>query len=192
MTPPGQAPKSPEISRDRPGCLVFLLDESASMADPFLGSNRTKADALAFAVNATIYRLVLRSMPYGEVRDYFHVGAIGYGGAGVRLAWGGELEGYDLVTLSVLARSEVGTQTRGDGEPEPYWIVPKTSGMTPMCAAIDQATDIISRFAEDYPDSLPPIVLNVTDGQASDGHPRSAAARLMKTGTSQGPSMLFN
>lgn len=192
MTPPDQAPKSPEISRDRPGCLVFLLDESASMADPFLGSQRSKADALAFAVNATIYRLVLRSMPYGEVRDYFHVGAIGYGGAGVRLAWGGELEGYDLVKLSVLARSEVGTQTRGDGEPEPYWIVPKTSGMTPMCAAIDQATDIISRFADDYPDSLPPIVLNVTDGQASDGHPRSAAARLMATGTRQGPSMLFN
>jgi hypothetical protein len=38
-------------------------------------------------------------MPYGDVRDYFHVGAIGYGGAGVRLAWGGELEGYDLVKL---------------------------------------------------------------------------------------------
>ena len=60
--------KAPALTEDAFE-LVFLLDESASMADPFLGSKRTKADALAFAVNATIYRLVLRSMPYGEERS---------------------------------------------------------------------------------------------------------------------------
>ena len=192
MTGESARSKAPEISRDHPGCLLFLLDESASMGKSFLGSSRSKAEALAFAVNATIYKLILRSMPYGEVRDYFQVGAIGYGGDGVRLAFGGELEGCDLVQLSTLAKSEIGTKARPDGEPEPYWIEPNAKGMTPMCAAIDQATDIVTNWVADFPDSLPPIVLNVTDGQASDGHPRSAASRLMSVSTNHGPAMLFN
>lgn len=162
------------------------------MGDSFLGTDKSKAEALAFAVNATIYRLVLQCMRGDEIYDYFFVGAVGYGGDSVRLALDGELAGHDLVTLNQLAASPMGEKTGRHGEPEPYWYVPRSAGMTPMCAAIDQATDIIERWISFHPDSLPPIVLNVTDGQASDGHPRSAAARLRKTATSQGPAMLFN
>lgn len=69
--------RAPVISRDRPGCVIFLLDESASMSEPFLGSGKSKADALAFAVNATIYRLTLQCMRGDDIYDYFQVGAIG-------------------------------------------------------------------------------------------------------------------
>lgn len=190
--PQGAPATTLEISRGRPGCIIFLLDESASMAESFLGTTKSKADALAFAVNATLYRLVLQCLRGDEVYDYFHVGAIGYGGEDVRLALDGELAGLDLATLSQLAASPMGERTGRHGEPEPYWYVPRTSGMTPMCAAIDQATEIGERWVQFNPDSLAPIVLNVTDGQASDGHPRSAASRLTQVTTSQGAAMLFN
>lgn len=184
--------KPPEISRRRPGCILFLLDESRSMSEPFLGTNKSKADALAFAVNATLYRLVLQCLRGDEVYDYFHVGAIGYGGDAARLALDGDLAGLDLVTLSQLAAAPAGEKVGRHGEPEPFWYVPRTSGMTPMCAAIDQASEIAQRWITFNSESLPPIVLNVTDGEASDGHPRTAAARLMETGTNRGPTMLFN
>ncbi|MBS2966979.1 hypothetical protein KGA66_28355, partial [Actinocrinis puniceicyclus] len=42
------------------------------------------------------------------------------------------------------------------------------------------------------PGSFPPIVLNLTDGESTDGDPSEAAARLRSLATADGPVLLFN
>ncbi len=69
-----------EISRGNPTCFIFLLDQSGSMADPFGGDYVRKADYVADAVNRTLHDLVIRCTKTEEVRHYYDIGVIGYGG----------------------------------------------------------------------------------------------------------------
>jgi len=69
-----------DISRSNPGCFLFLLDQSGSMADGFAGGNgHSKADELATIINRLLASLVIRCSKDEGVRNYFDVGVIGYG-----------------------------------------------------------------------------------------------------------------
>ena len=72
-----------EISRNRPGCFLFLVDQSRSMIQMIGGdgSSDRKMDAAADAVNKSIDELAQRCSQGSEIRDYFHIGIIGYGHA---------------------------------------------------------------------------------------------------------------
>src|SRR6185369_18053159 len=73
-------PYSAEISRTRPACVLILVDQSGSMDEPFAGmSEKKKSEGVADAVNRLIQNLVLKCAKADGVRDYFHVGVIGYG-----------------------------------------------------------------------------------------------------------------
>ncbi len=73
-------PYSAPITRTNPACLLFLIDQSGSMADPFVGAGgASKAVAVADAVNRLLQNVVLRSAKADGVRDYFRVGVLGYG-----------------------------------------------------------------------------------------------------------------
>ena len=51
----GPMPYSAEISRTNPSCLLFLIDQSGSMEDPFGGeASRQKAEGVADAINRLI------------------------------------------------------------------------------------------------------------------------------------------
>jgi hypothetical protein len=188
----------PRVSRKAPGCLVFLIDQSSSMAQKFLGSEHTKAQAVAATINEVIYRLSLNCAPQGDVWDYYHLGAIGYGKT-VELAFEGKLRGLGIIPISQVAENPRRMVTRTveqDGESleikAPEWISPKTVGVTPMVTAITRAADLIGDWIEDFPDSVPPIVMNLSDGEPSDGDPSNAAHRLVSLKTSVGPTLLFN
>lgn len=191
--------RGPEISRKRPACLLFLIDQSASMSEPFVGTQYSKSDAVALTINETIYRLLANCAPDGDVWDYFHIGALGYGGDSVTIAFGGKLEGLVLATSSMIDASPRRMVTRSieqDGETltikQPEWIVARAKGMTPMVQAIRKATEVVEEFCSDFPQSAPPIVLNLSDGEASDGEPVEAAAALTATGTELGRTRFFN
>src|SRR6187401_876175 len=92
----------PRVTRKAPGCLVFLIDQSSSMAQKFLGSEHTKAQAVAATINEVIYRLALNCAPQGDVWDYYHLGAIGYGKT-VELAFEGKLAGLGIIPISQVA-----------------------------------------------------------------------------------------
>ena len=91
------------ISRDRPACLIFLLDQSESMALPF-GVDQTtrRADCVADVVNRTLQKLVIRCAKTEEVRNYYYVSVIRYGGR-VEPAFGGVLSGRTLAPISEVA-----------------------------------------------------------------------------------------
>ncbi len=73
---------SAEISRGNPSCFVFLLDQSGSMSELFGGEHaQRKADFVADVVNRTIHDLVIRCTKTEEIRNYYYVSIVGYGGS---------------------------------------------------------------------------------------------------------------
>lgn len=203
-----ERPKMPyaaEISRANPSCFLFLIDQSGSMEDPFGGgeSNRKKADLVADAINRLLQNLVIKCAKEEGIRDYFYVGVIGYGDK-VGPALSGALAGRELVSIGDIgnqpARVEQRMKKVDDGagglveQPIrfPVWFDPKAHGATPMCQVLTLAHDVLARWLPQHPDSFPPIVINITDGEATDGDPAPAAEAVRMLQNNDGNVLLFN
>src|SRR5215469_13514758 len=99
-----------DISRSNPGCFLFLIDQSGSMADQFAGgTGHSKADELATIINRLLASLVIRCSKDEGVRDYFDVGVIGYGGKGVATALA---SAQPIVPISQLANDPLRVEDR--------------------------------------------------------------------------------
>ncbi|MEM7337259.1 MAG: VWA domain-containing protein [Actinomycetota bacterium] len=182
------------VDRDHPACFVFLIDQSYSMIEPAAGAaDRSKAKALAEAVNDLIYELVIRSVknPNELPRRYYDLAVIGYGGH-VGPAWGGALTGRDLIGIDEIAQNPVRVEDRPDGTRFPIWFEAVNDGPTPMSAAMDQAGRLVAGWVQGHPDSFPPVIVNISDGAATDGDPRMWAERLGSLSTSDGAALVFN
>jgi hypothetical protein len=189
-----------EISRANPTCFLFLIDQSRSMLQPMAGDpNRTKAEAVADAVNTLLYTLSLRCVWGNSVFDRFHVGVLGYG-AQVGPALGGALAGRELAPISELARNPLRVEQRprpGPGGSSgsvrfPVWFEPTGDGKTPMAATFQRAATLVAGFLVDHPDCFPPIVINITDGKPTDANPEADAARLRQLSSTDGDVLVFN
>jgi hypothetical protein len=194
-----------EISRTNPSCFIFLVDQSASMVDPIGGEVRMrKAVVVADALNRLLTELAIRCAKEEGVRDYFHVAVLGYGGRSAQSAFGGVLQGRDLVPISQVAdhplRVDQRTKLKPDGAGGaielkidfPIWVEPVANGATPMCQALAHGADLVSTWIAEHPRGFPPIVLNLTDGEANDGDPHTSAGQLTQLRTDDGPALLFN
>ena len=185
------------IDRHHPGCIVFLVDQSGSMTDMMGGGTSSKSEVLAQAVNRLITNLVLQCQRGEEIRDYYHLGLIGYGKT-TGPAWGGSLLGQHLVPISVVADHELRMVSEAlPGDPlvrieQPVWLEPRADGGTPMTAAINMAGAMVVEWANAHPDSFPPVIVNISDGEATDGDPRTLAAQLRGIHTDDGELLLFN
>jgi hypothetical protein len=196
---------SAEISRSNPTCFVFLIDQSASMIDPIGDAEipKKKADVVADAINRLLTELAVKCAKEEGVRDYFHVAILGYGPS-VGSAFQGPLAGRDLVPLSEVADNPARVEERikkvSDGAGGlvevsttfPVWMEPVANNGTPMCRALTMADAIVSKWVDEHPASFPPIVLNLTDGEANDGDPAAAATTLQTRASADGSVLLFN
>jgi hypothetical protein len=193
-----------EISRTNPSSFLFLVDQSGSMAQLMAGGGgRKKSEVVADALNRLLQTLVLRCAKADGVRDYFHVGVIGYGTQAAP-ALGGGLAGRKLVPVSAVAnqalRVEQRTKQVDDGAGGlvgravkcPVWFEPAAEGKTPMCKAFDLAWEVLSDFLVEAPACYPPVVLNITDGEATDGDPEPHATCLRDLASRDGNVLLFN
>jgi hypothetical protein len=98
------------------------------------------------------------------------------------------------------ARVEERTREREDGAGGilkeqiklPVWVDPVANGGTPMCDALGRAKDILSSWVQQHPASYPPVVINITDGEATDGDPSASAAALRSLFTNDGQVLLLN
>ena len=193
-----------EISRTHPSCFVFLIDQSGSMQEGWAGeAGKNKAEGLSTIINRLLQNLVLKCAKSEGVRDYYDVGVIGYG-ATVGPAFSGALAGKELVPVGEIANQPARIEERSrkvdDGAGGildqnikfPIWFDAVANGGTPMCQAMGRAQSILSRWVTEQPTSFPPIVINITDGQATDGDPAAAANALKDLKTEDGPVLLFN
>ena len=193
-----------EISRGNPTCFVFLLDQSRSMEDTF-GSETTqrKADFVADVVNRTLHDLVIRCTRTEEIRNYYFVSVIGYGG-NVGPALIGSLAGKNLVPISEVAEMPARLENRTKKVPDgagglvetqvrfPIWIDPVSNGATPMCQAFSVVRDLVDQWLSEHKNGFPPTVLHLTDGESSDGDPSSVAREILSRRTSDGEALFFN
>jgi hypothetical protein len=195
---------SVQITRSNPTCIILLLDQSGSMADPFGGDKETrKADYVADVVNHTLHDLVIRCTKTEEVRNYYYVSVIGYGRK-VTPAFGGPLLNRRLTPISEAAEYPLRIETRykrvSDGMGGslempvrfPLWILPQADGGTPMCQAFEQVREILEQWLAEHPGGFPPTVLHLTDGESSDGDPEEIGREIMSLQTEDGPVLLFN
>jgi hypothetical protein len=197
-------PYSAEINRANPTSILFLIDQSGSMADSFGGQpERKKSEGVADAINRLLHNLVLRSTKSDGVRDYFHVGVIGYGNS-VAPAFGGELAGRDLIPLSEVGDHPIRVEQRTRKVEDnagglvdqtvrfPIWFEPQAQSGTPMVRALQLARTTVEGFLSRNPSCFPPIVINITDGESTDGDPEAAAAALRGLNSGDGNVLLFN
>src|SRR2546428_140300 len=74
----------------------------------------------------------------------------------------------------------------------PVWFDPYWKGGTPMCAALKEATRIVETWCQERPTGFPPIIINITDGEATDGDLVAEARKLTAVGCDDGSVLLFN
>jgi hypothetical protein len=184
---------------------MFLIDQSQSMLDVMANSLLSKAEALRDAINNLLYEVVLRCIkdPDEGPRPYYDIGVIGYG-SGVAPALGGRLAGLELASIVEVANNPLRVEERlrklDDGaggivEQQvkfPVWFEAVGNNGTPMSSAIDHAGTILATWVREHPESFPPIVINISDGAATDGDPREWADRLRSLSTDDGAVLLFN
>ena len=199
----GPMPYTAPISRPTPSCFLFLLDQSGSMNESLSLPGEpplSRAQALADSINRLLANLVVQNTQGSEVWDRFHVGVILYNGNGASVppAFGG------LRALSEVAANPLRIETRsqeffdgagGIGRREvrfPIWFDPQAGGGTPMCEALALAQSLLQPWCEAHPDSFPPIVMNITDGESTDGDPLEGLERLKTCGTRDGSVLVFN
>jgi hypothetical protein len=197
--------RNSEITRNNPSCFLFLIDQSSSMALRF--GNReegvTKAVGVANALNNLLRNLIITCSKSDGIRDYFHVGVVGYGET-IASCWTGALTGYELVPISDVANHFARmietriTETDMLGNPVsravtyPVWVEPQARGSTPMCQALTYIYNILSAWCLRNQTSHPPVVVHITDGEATDGDPAREMAALTTLQTSNGSLILFN
>ncbi len=198
-------PYSAEISRANPSCFIFLIDQSGSMAEPIAGSTeaKRKCDSVADAINRLLHNLIIKCARGEGVRNFYEVCVIGYG-AQVMPGFSGKLAGRDLVPLSEIANSPARVEERikqaDDGAGGvvsqkvkfPIWFEPLAKGTTPMGQALSLAHHILEGWVGRHPTSYPPIVINITDGEATDSGPGPQAEALTGLTTNDGNVLLFN
>jgi hypothetical protein len=173
------------------------------MADPFAGGGgHSKATELATIINRLLASLVIRCSKDEGVRDYFDVGVIGYGSK-VAPALAGAQTSTPFMPISRLADEPL-VEDRMQKIPDgagglveqtvkfPIWIDPSADGGTPMTQALEHGRSALSEWVGNHPGSFPPIVFNITDGEATDGDPSAAAAQLRSLTTGDGEALLFN
>ena len=193
-----------EISRSNPSCFVFLIDQSGSMSDTFgVEGGKTKADGVADAINRLLQNLVIKCTKSEGVRDYYDVAVIGYG-ASVGPAFAGELAGQELAKISQVANAPAVVEERSrkveDGAGGlveetikfPVWFKPVANGGTPMCQALQFTHRMLSGWILNHGASYPPIVINITDGESTDGDPEPESQAIRDLSTLDGSVLMFN
>jgi len=206
-------PYTAEISRNNPGLIGFLIDQSGSMDDKMAGTNDAKATMCARYIDAFFNRLLTKNAEGEVIKNRFEIFAIGYGGMEKDVS--SALNGIDLsempISLQKLQQSSVMESRKktitkkvpdgADGFIEkteevevsvPKWIEPVADGWTPMNEALTEAYNIASNWVGEHNTSYPPIIINITDGMYNTEDPEEVSISLRDLETEDGKILFFN
>jgi hypothetical protein len=189
-----------------PILFVILLDQSGSMSEFFGNSNISKAQGIADNINRLLYEIILHGRVGDKVRDYYHIAILGYGASSenVMSVFGGELANKEFMTIGEIAAAPLRVEDRIRTVPDgaggivdvilktPIWVEPIAGADTPMVRAFERAENLITKWVQRHPSSFPPIVINISDGEATDGDPSPYAHRIKNIQLEDGNVLLFN
>jgi len=177
---------------------MFLLDQSGSMNEEFGREKGTKkAQGAADTINKIIRSIIDRCTKDEGVRDYFDISIIGYGS---QENYAGPIFGEKFVKASWLEAHPLRLEEKTEMTPKgtevhvkfPIWFEPIADDGTPMCKALQLAYEWLNEWVSGHNNAFPPLVFNITDGEATDGDPEPIAKKIMDLSTSDGNILLFN
>jgi len=173
-----------EINRKNPSAIVFMVDQSGSMASKryYKGEYQSQAKIVSEMINELLNELIGRCTKSEGVRDYFDICVLGYGNndSEADILWEGNLKGKEWVSISELKKNAdyekrtIVTTIRGKTKTKeidvPYWFKPVNRSLTPMGAAFKKVHALLSEWIQDKgnENSYPPVVINITDGAQTD------------------------
>jgi hypothetical protein len=204
--PPPVDPFVHRVSTARPAYFVLLVDHSGSMNRRVEAGTVRVRDAVADVVNEFLHRLLQSSRKTDGYRDYFDVSVLGYGlGETGQEVLSRLPDGEDRMAIgslygrwSRIAESERVQRLEDGGTTtvtvrRPIWVESKPGrGRTVMAEAFRRAGDLVESWIVEHTDSLPPVVLNISDGGWTGEDPMSAVRTLQEQATSLGPTLVFN
>ena len=205
-------PYTAEISRANPACFLFLVIQCMGMGQQIAGqTGPTKGEVSADAVNRIVDALSQRCSSGMDVRDYFHVGILGFSSEGFifnrnKLVNTSALAGTTperpfLPISQVVEVAEIEErlvkENYGGGEivevtrRMPVWLRNRLGNWDPMCAMLRLMEQPLAEWIGQHPDSYPPIVIIICDGWSTDGDPLEEAERIRSMRTNDGNVLLF-
>lgn len=199
---------SQEITRCHRAAIVIAIDQSTSMNGRINlnGCDLSKAEVVSMVTSRLVDELIMRSRRDNGYRYYYDIALLGYSGSTIYSLLGdGEMFHpiTYLANMSVprvpyrLTYATIDSKCNTFCEDVPQWVAPRAEGATPMCKMINMVTKLVEEWCakEENKESFPPLVFNITDGEASDADYdmlRSAAHRLRSTGTLDGNTLFVN
>lgn len=199
---------SQEITRLHRAAIVIAIDQSCSMAGRMELNNwdLSKAEVVSMVAGRLIDELIMRSHRDNGYRHYYDIALIGYSGDRVYSLLGEKIEFYPITALAGRTVRRVpyalsyNTMRGGRAnflESVSMWVEPKAQGDTPMYKMLESVISLVEDWCsrEENRDSFPPLVFNITDGEASDMDYemlRRASRRLQQTATNDGNTLFFN
>ncbi|MBR2326290.1 MAG: VWA domain-containing protein [Alistipes sp.] len=199
---------SQDITRKHRAAIVLLIDQSWSMAEiSDVDCNiMSKAEMVSIVAGRLIDELLLRSFKNGKHRNYFDIAILGYSNDKVYSLISDNIGFCPITSLTGVRvpKHEVISSFNGQhgertsiSESASMWIKPKAEGNTPMMQALLKAEQLIEEWCsqEENHDSFPPLLFNITDGEASDGTEgelRQISGRIKKIGTNDGNTLMVN
>jgi uncharacterized protein YegL len=197
---------SKQWSSATPGYIIFLVDQSGSMAETY-AEGKTRSEFTAQVINSAINEIINSNMEGLIVKDRAFISIIGYGGSS-SLAVDDIRSDY----LSSFADNPLRTQqvkkkiSNGAGglveidEQMPIFIEPTSNGLTPMAEAFSFAKELIEGWLQKKPDNPAPIIINVSDGMPYTGGSMQEAMNrtmdvskeLMNINSADGNPLIFN
>lgn len=185
------------ISSTNPCLIVYLLDQSGSMKDTFGNASHSKAVELTNAINDIIYEVGLRCIGNaGDLKNRFEIAIVGYGKSEnlVQSGWEGQLAGKWAVSIKNIFDYPLAQEND-----KPIWIRPYSESNTPMTKAFESAKRMCNEWINwgNHRDCHPPIIINITDGEATDAGNnfnllRSEVEQIKHLGTNYGAVNILN
>lgn len=182
-----------QLSSAKPGFILIMIDQSASMSDKY--ANSDKADFAAKAVNRVIGEIITACSSGNEIKDRCFVAVVGYG-ASINILFldkASELaKNPNTTTLKRKVSDGAGGLVEVD-EVMRVFVKPTASNGTPMAEAFKQAYTGVEKFISNHRDSFPPVVINITDGEPNDSNAATTEAKkLAQLKTSDGNVIVLN
>lgn len=190
---------SKQWSSATPGYIIFLVDQSGSMSEPY-PEKGNKANFTAMVINRTIQELINVNMNGDKVKDRVFISIIGYGNPAVNEIRSDYLSKYAENPL----RIESGKQKQSDGNgglididvQNPVWIEPVASQLTPMGSALEFAKKLVEGWMSKKADNPAPVIINISDGlpcpEEEETKSVTIAKAIMMLSCSDGNPLVFN
>ncbi|MDH5680763.1 MAG: hypothetical protein OEZ36_04185 [Spirochaetota bacterium] len=178
-----------EISRTNPALILFLFDCSYSMSEQYGTAKMSKGQYLANICNESIDQIILSCEKGDEIRAYFEIGILGYGeGSDILLPI------QSVIDLANNPSRMVSETLDGVTVEKPEWISDPTKRVnTDMIAGFRKAKSVLADWASTHPDSFPPVLIHVSDGEWTSDNPVQTALDIQSSvTTADGNCLILN